>query len=110
MINENNLTIEKFIEQFNRDIEDSEIFQRGYCYHFSVILNDLFTGSIVYNPVLNHFAFCCEYGIYDVTGKIAEKEEVDKENSLWYFWALYQVMDPIESERIIEQCQYKIYR
>ena len=60
----------------------------------------------MYNPVKNHFAFLHNKNIYDITGKIGDESEL---KTSWYFWSVYKILDPAESERIIEQCMYKIY-
>ena len=43
-----------------------------------------------------------EYGLYDITGKIEITQD-------WARWEFYKRGDPIEAERIIKQCIYKIY-
>ena len=110
------MDIESFIDTFRRDFSANAEAQRllenhftnGYCYHFACIMENLFEGSIVYNDVDNHFAFMVgdfdgDFTIYDITGKI------DKADGCWEKWELYQVKEPIASERIIEQCCYKFY-
>ena len=103
--------IELFIKQFKKDFGNAvpieQFFTGGYCYHFSVILNKLFFGEIFYNPVENHFATYTmndrfEYGLYDITGKIEITQD-------WAVWEFYKKEDPIEADRIIKQCIYKIY-
>lgn len=101
--------IESFIRRFKKDFSDETVaenaFSSGNCYHFAVILNDLFCGDIVYNPIQNHFAFKLKssYDIFDITGKL------NWSSSDWVTWFSYQTDEPIESHRINEQCRYKYF-
>ena len=100
----NKATPEEFITTLNNVCCVKDVFTNGYCYHFAAILNDLFDGYVVYNPVLNHFAFL-DYEsrkIYDITGAIG-----DCDDDGWVAWNSYISFEPIESNRIINQCIYK---
>lgn len=87
----------KFINlfsSFGRDIIDC--FTCGNCYWFAQILEKRFGGTIVYYPIMNHFAFCKNECVYDITGQIEDKK--------YYDWEWYKEFEPIESARIIKQC------
>ena len=106
--------IESFIKDFKKVFENEELaekaFTRGNCYHFAVILEALFNGDIMYNPVENHFAFMDNEleNLWDITGLIGSRYELTIEKN-WYLWKDYEKFDAEESKRIIEQCMYKIY-
>lgn len=97
-----------FIEGFRKELGEEkakDIFCGGYCYHFACILAQLFDGEIVYNPVDNHFGFfdIATLCIWDITGTLSY------DSTPWYKWEVYKTVEPIESQRIIEQCIYKVY-
>ena len=66
--------IKSFINNFKKGFDEShlvEVFTQGNCYHFAVILNNIFDGHIVHDNVLNHFMFMDRnYNIYDITGTL----------------------------------------
>ena len=111
-----NLNVETFIEKFKKDFyngnEEEEILERfftcGYCYHFAIILENLFDGYVMYNPVENHFAYMSSktHKIYDITGCIGKLK--NDGTDLWDRWDYYKITEPVESERIEEQCLYKL--
>ena len=102
--------IDKFIKDFRKKFGSDElaeyVFCNGYCYHFACILAHMFRGSIMYNPIDNHFGFGDTETdfVWDITGKIGSIWDPQ-----WKTWSNYQVKEPIESQRIIEQCIYKVY-
>lgn len=91
----------KFIETFKNDSGDSNtleyIFTSGYCYHFAIILNNLFGGDIIYNQILDHFACKINNVAYDITGKI----ELDNNWELWDTYKFYNNKLTVEAKRII---------
>lgn len=99
-----------FIEGFKKAICDEkkakDIFCGGYCYHFAYILAGMYRGVIVYYPIDNHFGFAdaATQLIWDITGVIGKVGDPD-----WKLWELYKLEEPLESQRIIEQCIYKVY-
>jgi len=116
--NFHDLCVRDFIEKFKKYSGDEKVledlFSFGYCYHFSIILKDLFNGCIMYNPVENHFATKIyvetswyanndekEYRLYDITGRLDLNDE-------WVEWTSYEEEEPLGSERIKEQCLYKL--
>jgi hypothetical protein len=107
--------IDNFKQEFNANssIVD-DFFSFGHCYHFAVILKDLFNGEIMYNPTENHFATKInvetswyandeemEDRLYDITGRIELTDE-------WVSWKTFCEEEPLESDRIKEQCIYKV--
>lgn len=103
--------IDFFICEFRKAFGDEElvknVFTCGYCYHFANILENLFNGEIMYNPIDNHFAFMDlqHHFLWDINGKI---NNANLFTNCWYNWENYQIEDPIESKRIMEQCAYKL--
>lgn len=68
--------IEVFIENFKRDFDENElirIFTEGNCYHFAVILNNVYPeGRIIYSQKLGHFLLEVNGEYYDITGRVAD--------------------------------------
>lgn len=102
--------IEIFIKKFKRDSNNEKFlenhFTNGYCYHFAVILaalfgNEDYQSNIMYNPIDNHFATKYNNKLYDITGEI-------KLTTDWVDWNRYKEFEPLDSERVIKNCIYKI--
>lgn len=106
--------IESFIKDFKKGFCNEkmaeEAFTNGNCYHFAAILSNLFEGYLMYNPVDNHFAFMDDYSktLWDITGRLGNRLKLTKKKN-WYLWEDYKKIDLIETQRIIEQCMYKVY-
>lgn len=68
----------------------------GNCYHFSLILSNVFDGEIYYEPIMNHFVtlICGEY--YDYSGVFNETDKIVK----WDF----KSGDELSTGRIIRDC------
>lgn len=66
-------SINEFIENFKTNFNKENIeyiFMNGNCYHFSVILKNIFRkGKIVYNQSNNHFLFKLNNKYYDIKGE-----------------------------------------
>lgn len=95
--------IENFIKQFRNfgpDVVDC--FSNGMCFHFATILFTRFEGSIVYDPIDNHFAFRADGRIYDITGDITDKPHK------WKDWASYIYEDPLHTDHIRRDCIWKV--
>lgn len=107
-----------FISTFKSDFETPQnavdFFSFGYCYHFAVILSNIFDGTIMYNQIENHFASKIlvetsmfagssklEFYLYDINGKIPITDE-------WVEWSKFCEEEPMESENIRMQCIYKV--
>jgi len=98
----NNITT--FIENFKK-ASNSEvlihIFTQGYCYHFAVILHDLFKGDIIYNTTEGHFLLEKNNKYYDITGEVPEP-------SKFLYWEGIKICEHNLWENLIENCVYKI--
>ena len=85
--------IEFFICEFRKAFGDEElvknVFTCGYCYHFAVIMENMFDGYIIYHPIDNHFAFLEKLTgyIFDITGKIGYYK--NDNTDVWKLWDKY---------------------
>lgn len=92
--------IDKFIKRFrSRNTELVTIFTEGYCYQFACILKNIFGGTILYNDIDNHFVCLYNGKLYDITGEI-----VYPNNTGYIDWEEYQKIEPLNSNRVIDQC------
>ena len=89
-----------FIDHF-QNLGTIDIFTNGCCYWFAKILEERFEGSIMYNPVDNHFATLIDTHLYDILGEIPGDIRIDDN---WYFWDEYEKLDPLETGRIYKYC------
>lgn len=92
--------ITKFIINFKKGFPSDiveDLFTESNCYHFAVILTNIFEGDILYDVDNNHFISKIDGNYYDITG------EVEKPfNS--YFWEEMESEDPIEYDLVYESC------
>ena len=95
-----NKEVIKFIEHF-QNLGTIDTFTNGCCYWFAKILEKRFQGTIMYNPIDNHFATLISARLYDITGDISDKIRIDDS---WYEWSEYEKLDPLETNRIYEYC------
>lgn len=82
-----------------------EAHTNGLCYHFSLILQDLYRGGeIYYEQMVGHFVY--KYGdhFYDITG------EVNFTNSQLVKWSDMSKYDYSLYLRLLSDCVYKISR
>lgn len=97
------LPIEEFIEIFKKGFNEEELvktFTQGNCYHFAVILKDIYPdGVIEYDYVNGHFIFNYEGKYYDITGEVSVMDT--------YIFDVNK-MDQLEYYRILRDCVYKI--
>lgn len=109
MASTNDSTISLFIEKFKSDFGDRKraesFFTCGYCFHFAAILDSFGMGEIVYNAVMNHFAFYSfvDKFLYDITGCLGEM------TSDWVPWEEYQKIEPTNSRVVKNCCVYKFW-
>lgn len=83
-----------FIKYFK---DGKEMFLYGRCYWFAVILKERFSGTIMYDPVMNHWATSIgDIGLFDASGLISDKGFV--------IWDTYKLEDKLHTERLIAQC------
>ena len=102
----------KFIAKFTNNGKRQEVidtFSCGCCYWFAEILWDRFCfnepinsrGKIytVYDPIINHWACCIDYRIYDITGDITDNEEYQ-----WHDWNSFMYQDISLTKRLYRDC------
>ena len=102
----------KFIARFTNNGKRQEVidtFSCGCCYWFAKILWDRFCfnepinsrGKIytVYDPIINHWACCIDYRIYDITGDITDNEEYQ-----WHDWNRFMYQDISLTKRLYRDC------
>ena len=105
-------TVLKFIARFTNQGKKTEVidtFSNGCCYWFAEILWDRFCfnepinsrGKIytVYDPIINHWACCIDYRIYDITGDITDNEEYQ-----WHDWNRFMYQDTSLTKRLYRDC------
>lgn len=89
--------IEHFLERFHQYKNIDDIFTRGCCYWFAIILHNRFPDStIVYDPIACHFAVKIENSYYDITGNIDHKYK-------FYDWNSDE-LDPYDKKRTVRDC------
>jgi len=62
-----------FIRQFksyNKEEVLENTFLKGFCYYFSIILQERFGGEILYEPVEGHFIIKIDDRYYDIRGDV----------------------------------------
>ena len=87
-----------FIARFRKLSKTDEIitvFTCGCCYWFAHILCARFGGSMMYDPVANHFAAGIGGRVYDITGDVTDQY-------VCIPWSSFN--DPIEKQRIEDCC------
>ena len=91
--------ITEFISRF-RSLSPSgeiiDVFTCGCCYWFAFILCERFQGTMMYDPVANHFAAGIQGRNYDITGDITDLYRMVP-------WEDYD-FDPSARKRIEEYC------
>lgn len=79
-------------------------FTEGCCYWFAHILAERFCGgTIMYNPVDNHFAALIGGRLFDITGELAVEDLAD-----WVLWDVYQLVEPLDAGRVYDNCILKL--
>lgn len=94
------MDILKFIGNFKKGSPKEIIeifFTQNNCYHFAVILTNMFDGNIIYDIDNNHFISEINGYYYDITGLVEEPL-----NS--YMWKDMEEKDPIEYDSVYEAC------
>lgn len=100
----NPLPIEEFIRVFKKGFNEDElikVFTQGNCYHFAVILDDIYDGNIMYDEINGHFMFKYEDSYYDIRGEVKNVEHIQ------YLWKIRK-NDELLYQRILRDCVYKI--
>lgn len=96
------VSIEKFINNFKKGFNKEQVedlFLNGNCYHFALILNQMYDAKIVYDPHTQHFLSKVDENYYDITGSVSAP--LDK-----YFWD--DMEDNVDYEDLKMTCIYKM--
>ena len=90
------LQVEKFLERFHESRSVNKVFTNGCCYWFAFILHNRFEGSkMMYDQIENHFATLINGRLYDITGDVTEKYNMEPWDEL---------DDELLKSRIIRDC------
>lgn len=98
------ITVEKFVENFKKGFDKKtveDIFLNGNCFHFALILKEMYDGEIVYDPHTQHFLTNVKGNYYDITGHVPEPMDE-------YLWDDMEDIDNNEYELVKETCIYKM--
>lgn len=71
--------VEKFIKEFkfaySQELE--YVFLNGNCYHFAVILKDIYPeASLVYHEIEGHYLTLIDNRLYDITGDVTNNYNI----------------------------------
>lgn len=98
------INVEKFITNFKKGFDEEyleNVFLNGNCYHFALILKEMYDGEIVYDPHEQHFSVKIDNKYYDITGKI--EPPLDE-----YLWSDMESIDFNEYENVKYNCVFKV--
>ena len=99
-------TVLNFIQQFQSfGPKVIECFSCGMCWYFATILRERFgqNHSIVYDPIINHFATRIDGRIYDITGDITDDPQYN-----FVIWEDYKTIDELHTNRLYRDCILKL--
>lgn len=95
--------VESFISSF-KGVRNKEClenaFINGNCYHFALILKELFNGAIYYDNNIGHFITKIDGKYYDIKGETTPYSTV-------FEWATMSALEPNLYWRIVNDCVYK---
>ena len=99
-------TVMKFIARFTNNSQKQEVidtFSCGCCYWFADILWNRFCFdaeecTVLYDPVINHWACQIDGIVYDITGFITSDEYQ------WEPWVEFQYQDELLTKRLYRDC------
>lgn len=87
--------VELFIKKF-KTYDEADVlettFLNGFCYYFSIILQERFGGEILYDPEEGHFLLLYKNNLYDIRGCVSHIYEIP---------SLYTKQDWMKNGRII---------
>lgn len=99
----------KFIARFTNNSQKQEVidtFSCGCCYWFADILwnrfcldDDVEECTVLYDPVINHWACQINGIVYDITGMIP----IDAEYN-WEVWVDFMYQDELLTKRLYRDC------
>lgn len=90
--------INQFINHFHSISKNgniTDVFTCGCCYWFAFILCTRFNATMMYDPIMNHFAARIGNRIYDITGDVTDKYQMGE-------WDKFD--DELEKQRIVDYC------
>lgn len=96
--------VENFIANFKKGFDEDyleDVFLNGNCYHFALILSNMYDGEIIYDPHEQHFVTKINGKYYDIRGEI--EPPLDE-----YSWDDMEDIDPEEYEIVKYNCVYKL--
>ena len=97
-----NRTDEKVILDFINNFKNAqETFLNGCCFWFAFILQERFGGTMMYEPVENHYVQEIGGRLYDVSGDVTERYGSSKHLMRW---ADMEQFDSILYRRLIRDC------
>lgn len=100
------ISVDKFISNFKKGFDEEyleEVFSNGNCYHFALILSQMFDGEINYDPHNQHFVTEIGASYYDITGKVP----APMDTLVWNDMSNISYYDSEEYEMIKRTCVYK---
>ena len=70
----------KFISKFKSYNPEAVeyIFTNGFCYYFSIILQERFGGEILYDQIEGHFLLLYKDNLYDIKGNVTNLYNISK--------------------------------
>lgn len=92
-----NTEVTNFLKRFHSDKDVDIVFTCGCCYWFAEILCRRFQAQscLMYDQVANHFVVQIEGRLYDITGDVTDKYDVEPWDEL---------DDDLLKQRIIRDC------
>ncbi len=89
-------SVKKFLDRFHESKGVNKVFTNGCCYWFAFILHSRFEDSrLMYDQIENHFATQINGRLYDITGDVTEKYNMEPWDEL---------DDELLKSRIIRDC------
>ena len=76
-----NCIVDEFIAKFKKYNSSNVLertFMEGFCYYFSIILQERFGGEILYDQIEGHFLFLYKDNLYDIRGNVTHLYEISK--------------------------------
>lgn len=98
------VSVEKFIANFKKGFDEDyleNVFLNGNCYHFALILKEMYDGEIIYDPHEQHFVIKVYNKYYDIRGEI--EPPMDE-----YLWNQMEDIDSEEYETVKYDCVYRV--
>ena len=88
---------DKILEFINRRFPHDSNWTTGNCYHFALILSNVFYGEIYYDVVNGHFVTLIDGEYYDYYGIV-------KDSIVLVKWSKFDEYDVLQRGSIIRDC------